>query len=225
MKIKKVLISFCLLLCLFFLFSCGTNKDNVNKLESSLSEYRKNLFLYKNNSYVVTLTSGERESNYIMNGEKTNLVDFGVLTLKFTNVFAGSKLQFELKINNDTYAGEFELNPYDNSFVYDIQKQVSDDSEVSLYLIDFDETIKLNCLSKNWQFNYKQALQIFADNHKPQIEGITTNNKLQGEIYIKTVAEDSNLSNIYWYVLLVCKNGEMYANLISVTTGEIMQST
>ncbi len=224
MKIKKFLVSFCLLACLFFLCSCG-NTPSSNKLEDNLSEYRKNLFIYKNSSYLVTLTSGQRETDYIMNGENTKLVDFGVLTVKFNSVFAGSKLQFELKIDDDTYAGEFERNPYDGTFVYDIQKQISDDSLISLYIVDFDEKINLQCISKNWQYGYKDALQIFANNHKTEIEGIVENGKIKGEVYIKTVAEDSNLNDIYWYVLLVCKNGEMYANLISPVTGEVMQST
>ncbi len=224
MKVKKVLISFCLLICLFFLCSCGDGGKQENMLEASLSEYRKNLFIYKNSNYLVTFTSGERENDYIMNGEKSKMVDFGVITLKFAKPFAGSKLQFELKVNDDTYAAEFERNPYDNSFVFDIEKQVNDDCSISLYLVDFDETVKMECVSKTWKYTYLNALEIFANFHKKEINPLMKDGNLQGEIYIKTVAEDNNLSDIYWYVLLVCKNGEMYANLISVTTGQIMQT-
>lgn len=224
MKIKKVLVSFCLLLCLFFLCSCGGNQTPNNIIENSLSEYRKNLFVYKNNNYLVTLTSGERESNYIMDGVKSDLVDFGVVTVKFNDIFAGSKLQFELKIDNDTYSGEFERNPYDNTFVFDIGKQVKDESTVSLYFVDFDENVDMKCISKDWEYDHLDALEIFAEAHKEEIKTLTNDNSINGEIYIKTVTENNDLSNIYWYVLLVCKNGEMYANLISVTTGQIVQT-
>ena len=225
-KFKIVLMSLCLVMCLFFLFGCDkdSNSGQGDMYQSNLSECRKNLFVSKNANYLVTLTSGQRESDYIMDGKASSLVDFGVITLKFEKVFAGSKLQFELKIDDDTYAGEFERNPYDNNFVYDIGKQVSDSSKVSIYLVDFDDNLELDCLSKDWKFNYKDALKIFVDKHKKEIEACSENNKLQGEIYIKIVAEDNNLGDIYWYCLLVAQNGEMYASLISVNTGEILQN-
>ncbi len=225
-KFKYVLISFCLCFCLFFLYGCGNNNPGQDgTYESFLSEYRKNLFVNKNSNYLVTFTSGERESNYIMDGKVSSLVDFGVLTLKFEKSFAGSKLQFELKIDDDTYAGEFERNPYDNTFVYDIGKQVSDDSKLTLYLVDFDETLDLKCWSSEWEYSYKDALKVFVEKHKEQIDACMKDNNLQGEIFIKTVAEDSNLNDIYWYCLLVGQNGEMFASLISVKTGQILQNS
>lgn len=220
--------SFCLIVSLFFFYGCnnsGGNNGQVCKYFENVSEYRKNLFVCKNANYLVTLTSGERESDYAMNGVKSNLVDFGVVTVKFEKAFAGSKLQFELKIDKDTYTGEFEINPYDNTFVYDIGKQVSDSSSVSLYLVDIDEKINLECLSKDWKVNYKQALKVFEDKHEKEIAESLKDKKLQGEIYIKTVAEDANLNDIYWYIMLITENGEMYASLISVTTGQIMQNS
>lgn len=226
-KVKIFLISLSLFMCLFFLFGCKNNNSGQtsNKYESYLSEYRKNLFMNKTSTYLVTLTSGMRESDYNMNGEKTNLVDFGVITVKFDKLFAGSKLQFELKVDNDTYVGEFERNPYDNSFVYDIGKQVGDNSVINVYIVDFDERLDLKCVSNNWQYNYKEALNIFTNNHKNQIESLTKDNNLQGEIYIKIVAENNNLNDIYWYCLLVSNNGQMFASLISVNTGEILQNS
>ena len=47
---------------------------------------------------------------------------------------------------------------------------------------------------------------------------------MEGEIFIKIVSNDSNMSNVYWYVLLVCKNGDILASLVDVNNGEIIQN-
>ena len=233
-KRKKLLLTiFCLVLffviifALFFAFKGCSNKNSqkTNGLENYLSEYRKNLFVGKTSNYLITFTSGQRESTYIMDGECSNLVDFGVITIKFNSAFGGQKLQYELKVNDDTYTGELEINPYDKTLVADIQRQVDDNAQMSIYLVDFDETIELQCWSKNFEYNYKDALEIFAFSHKEAIENNTLNGTLNGEIYIKLVAENNNMNDIYWFVCLVFKNSDTTASLISVKTGQILQNT
>ena len=93
-----------------------------------------------------------------------------------------------------------------------------------MYVVDFDEYITLDCLSKNWNITYQKSLEIFKNKYKNEIKSHTNNNVLQGEIYIKIVSSDKQLKNIYWYVLLVCKNGDMYATLIDTKTGDILQN-
>ncbi|MBQ3213583.1 MAG: hypothetical protein IJB10_01030 [Clostridia bacterium] len=222
--IKKLILSFVLLMLAIFALS-GCSKVKPQEISRSvLSEYRKNLFAAKTNFCSITFTSGQREENYIMDGTNTKLVDFGVLTVKFNNYISSSLPKFELKINKDLYAGEFEHNPYDNSFVYDIQKQVNNTDIISVYLVDFDQEILLQCFSNGWKINYKDAHNIFTQKYKTEIVSNTVNNLLNGEIYIKIVSEDKEFKNFYWYVLLVCQNGDMYASLIDVNTGEILQN-
>lgn len=223
--IKKVILSLSfIILCVFLLTACSKSKISQDVSINVLSEYRKNLFVSKTNFCVATFTSGQREENYVMDGNNTALVDFGVLTVKFDNYTSQSLPKFELKINNDLYAGEFEHNPYDNTFVFDIQKQVNDNDTLNLYLIDFDQSTLLQCFSKNWNINYKQAHNIFTEKYKTEIANHLFDDMLKGEVYIKIVSDDKELKNFYWYVLLVCQNGDMYSSLIDVNSGEIVQN-
>ena len=234
-KIKFLLLFLCpclffvAILVLFFIFGGFFNAktQRTNGLDDYISEYRKNLFVGKTSNYLITFTSGQRESDYIMDGTRTNLVDFGVITIKFNtpSAFGGQKLQYELKIDSDTFTGELEINPYDRTLVADIQRQADDNAQMSLYIVDFDETVALDCWSKNWEVPYTKALDIFAAAHKEAIENNTTGGTLNGEIYIKIVAENNNLNDICWYVLLVFKNSNTTASLISVKTGQILQNT
>ncbi len=212
---------------LFCVVGVACNKNNQNNYESSinvLSEYRKNLFVGNGGNFIVTFTSGQRESNYIMDGETSPLVDFGVLTVKFNYSFEKSAPKFVLKINDKSYEGELEKNPFDGTFVFDIEKQVNDSDVISLYLEDINENLNLTCWSKSWNITYKSALQSFLNKHKDNLSKYYVEDRLEGEIFIKIVSNDSKMSSVYWYVLLVCKNGDILASLVDVNNGQIIQN-
>jgi len=222
----KILFSLtlCFVVVGLFMGCKDKNKTSQNANFNYVSEYRKNLFVGQAENVLATFTSGKREVDYIMDGNKTNLVDFGVITLKLNYNLGSALPKIELKVNDSLFVAECEQNPYDGSYVYDIQKQVGDNDTISLYLVDADITLPLNCISKNWKINYKEALNIFVNKNNKAIKENTQENVLKGEIYIKIVAEDKEMKNIYWYVLLVCSSGQTYANLIDVNTGSIVQS-
>ena len=226
MKTKKFKIAF-IFIFLFtlipFSFCCKNSRNQESIVKNSLSEYRKNLFVGLGSNFTVTFTSGEREDPYIMDGKKNTLQDFGVLTLKFNSLPANLP-QFELKVNANTFVGTLEKNPYDNTFAYDICSQVEDIDSLSLYIVDYDETVKLTCVSSSWGYNYLYALNTFENKFKTEICSQIENNALNAEIYIKIVSDNTNMENIYWYVLMVCQNGDMYVMLIDTKTGQIIQN-
>ena len=224
---KKNLIKLLSICFLFFcpLFFVGCGQANLNDYShEGLSEYRKNLFVAKTGFFTATVTSGEREENYVMDGAKTKLVDFGVLTIKFNSELDDDAPQFELKINDKVFADNLERNPYDGSYVYDTLCQVEDNAVIALYLVDLDQREKLVCVSNNWSADYKEAINIFSQKYSKELSSHTTSGKLQGEVYVKIVSTDKNMDNIYWYVLCVCKNGDMYASLIDPNTKVILQN-
>lgn len=210
-----------LLCCLFFITGCKTNPFEFSK--EVVSEYRSNLFMVKTNTFLATFTSGEREENYVMEGEKSNLVEFGVLTLTFETVFENLP-QFELNINDTKFTGQLQKNPFDNTFVFDIEKKIEDNAEIVLYIVDLDETAKLVNVSNSWTSTWLDALDIFTTNYKSELSSHIKDNKFLGEFYIKIVSNDKSLDNIYWYVLCICKNGDVISCLIDPITNVILQS-
>ncbi len=159
-----------------------------------------------------------------MDGQKTRLVDFGVLTVKINADMGGDAPRFKLDVNGKEYAGELERNPYDGSFVFDIQVQVEDKDEIFVCLPDFDQEIKLVCVSENWRSVWHDAVDVFYQKYLNEINKNTVGGKFLGEIYVKIVATDGNFENIYWYVLCVCKNGDMFTCLIDPNTKIILQA-
>ena len=221
---KKVLICLCfvLLLGVTFIFGCSTVNLTDHSL-TSISEYRKNLFVGKTGNVLATYTTGQREQDYIMDGKKTQLTDFGVLTLYFSSPVEKAP-EFKLTINDTSYESVLELNPYDGTYVYDTLTQIDDGSQIELYIKDYDQTIKLVCVSSSWGSTYQDAISIFSQKYQKELDSHSKNGVFNGEVYVKIVSSNKSLDNIYWYVLCVCESGDMYSALIDPNTKVIVQS-
>lgn len=206
-----------------FLIGCGEVDFNT-PAHTYISEYRKNLFVNKTGSLLATFTSGEREKEYDLSGFKTPLVEFGVLTVKF-NMDVGDILPtFELSVNDKIFNGQLEKNPFDGSFVYDIECQVDDEDDITLKLIDFEQNLRLVCVSKNWKSSWEDAVEVFNQKFNKELTMHTKDGKFLGEIYVKIVSDGRDLENIYWYVLCVLQDGNIYSCLINPNTLEVIQN-
>ena len=221
---KKVFIclGFVALLAVVFIFGCSTVNLTDNSL-SAISESRKNLFVGKSGNVLATYTTGQREQDYIMDGKKTALTDFGVLTLHLSSPIEQAP-EFKLTINQTTFEGVLEQNPYDGTYVFDTLCQADDNAQIELYIKQFEQTIKLVCVSANWSTNYQDALTIFSQKYQKELDLHSSRGNLNAEVYIKIVSSNKSIDNIYWYVLCVCESGDMYSALIDPNTKEIIQS-
>ena len=222
---KLFFVNLCIIVLMssLFLFSCGS-VELKNHSHTYISEYRKNLFANKTGNLLATFTSGEREKDYDLTGVKTPLVSFGVLTVIFDIDIGESTSTFELCVNDKIFTGELERNPYDGSYVYDIQEQVEDDDTITLKINELDQNLKLVCLSASWHSTWEDAVSIFSQKYNSEIASHSKEGKFLGEIYVKIVSKTRNLENIYWYVLCVCQDGKIYSCLVDVNTNEIVQS-
>ncbi len=216
--IKIYVVLLCAILCIFSFVGC---KETIEEsIGQNVSEYRQNFFMGVGEKFSATFTDGKREQEFITNGEKTSLVDFGVIVIKTQSL---SQKNFVFKINDEEVSGTLEVNPFDNTFVADIKQTVDKDDTLTL---SFDnESITLICLSKDWKINHNNALDIFVHKNKEKLATYYNNNNFEGEIYIKIVSDRQDMSNIYYYVLCITKNGDIIANLIDVSTGEILQKS
>ena len=225
MKKHLFIIFTCLfvLTCPIFISACGQVNFKTHA-HTYISEYRKNLFVNKTGNMLVTFTSGERESDYDLTGFKTPLVDFGVLTVRFDMDINDILPSFELKVNDKSFSGKLEKNPFDNSYVYDIEAQVEDKDDLTLTLNDFEQNLKLVCVSSTWNSTWQDAVEIFNQKFNREITSHTKQGEFLGEIYVKIVSENKNLESVSWYVLCVCQDGNIYSCLINPNTKEILQS-
>ncbi len=176
--------------------------------------------------FIATFTSGKRESSYYYDGGSTRLVEFGVVSIKYTSkLTVDSVPQYLLFIDTMQYEGVLEFNPIDNTYVADICKNISSYADIYLrvYGGGVDEQMKLPCVSNNWRVSYKQAFDIAISHFEPTLRSQIVKNKINGEFFIKIVGDNvGDIFDICWYVSYLGKDGTVLACIINPNTGEIL---
>ena len=222
---RKITLFFCLILMSISFYGCAKYVGKI--VNDSLSEVRYNLYQVYTNEIDIQFTSGFREEPYIINGISESKKEFGIITAHFLfdiKDYSGLPT-FNIKINEREFEGEFEQNPFDQSFVYDIEIFVLDDAKISIEINwdNFDFSSGLDNISNNFQCDYKQALKIFIEEFKPDIKKIIVNNKLQGEVYVKLISRpELKTNNVYWYVSLVGKSGQTMSVVIDPYSKQVL---
>ena len=222
-NLKKMLIMF-LLICPILIFGCSNNVDLI--VQESLSEVRYNLFVAGNEEVNVKFTSGFREAPYVLNGKSENKKEFGVITVKFLKNFSNKNANpnFVITISDMDFDGELELNPFDQTYVQDIETFVLDDSSVSIKISFGDFTFEGNLknVSNDFAINHKEALNIFVKEFKKDIQTLNRNGK-DFEVYVKIINDPSlEIDKNYFYVCLLSSTGESFSVIIDPNSGNIL---
>jgi len=224
-KILMCFYIFCIcFICLFCFSGCGGNLSE--ELQDKLSEVRFNLFETENEFVNVKFTSGFREEPYVLNGKSENKKEFGVITVKFlmeTTNLSGMP-SFIITISDMDFDGEFELNPFDQTYVQDIETFVLDESEIYIKVSwqDFVFESKLTNISNTFNYTHKDALNAFTKEYKSKIEKLLKNNS-DFEIYVKIINDPSlEIDKNYFYVCLITPLGESFSVVIDPMSLQIL---
>lgn len=215
---------FLLIFGLIFMFGCHSKLNQT--VQEKLSEVRFNLFSGGNDEIAVRFTSGFREDPYVLNGVSQNKKEFGIITVKFLKEISSKTAMpnFVITIESMDYDGEFELNPFDQTFVQDIETFVLDNTTVSIKICyaDFVFEGDLKNVSKDFSINHKDALNVFVKEYKKDIQALLKN-KTDFEVYVKILNDPSlNLDKNYFYVCLISNSGNSFSAIIDPYSGIIL---
>ena len=221
---KHLTIIFILIFSAICFYGCN---NNINLLvQEKISEVRFNLFNCFSDEINVNFTSGFRENPYILNGKSESKKEFGVITVKFLKEIENKNIlpSFVITINDMDFDGEFELNPFDQTYVQDIETFVLDDSTISIKVMwgDFLFENELKNISKTFNCNHSKALNIFIKEYDKDIKYLLKNN-IDFEVYIKIINDPSlNIDKNYFYVCLLSTTGESLSVIIDPFSQEIL---
>lgn len=212
-------------ICPLFLFGC--NNANLKAIvNEKLSEVRFNLFSASSDEINIKFTSGFREDPYILNGKSENKKEFGVITVKFLKSLPNTNASpnFVITIEDMDFDGVFELNPFDQTYVQDIETFVLDDSNVTIKImfgeLNFETSLKN--VSKEFSINHKDALNIFIKEFEKDINHLLKNGK-DFEVYVKIISDPNfSLDKNYFYVCLISNSGISFSLIIDPLSGQIL---
>lgn len=222
---KKIFIIFSLFFTCIICFS-ACSKDLSQELQDKLSEVRFNLFCAENEFINVKFTSGFREDPYVLNGKSETKKEFGVLTVKFL-IDKSDKSDlpsFVITINGIDFDDKLELNPFDQTYVQDIETFVLDDSEIQIKIMwqDFVFEKTMQNVSNTFNYNHKDALNAFIKEYKQKIQKFLNAN-VDFEIYVKIINDPSlEIDKNYFYVCLISTTGESLSVVIDPNNLQIL---
>lgn len=204
----------------FCFFGCQQNISNY--LKSHVSENCSSYYVAQTNDFSVTLFSGERESNYKLDGVSTQKVDYSILSVKKKSDITFEELDYVVEVDGQTFEGVLTQNPYDSSFEADVKTKIAPQKEVFVYL-KFNGTtqvVNLESIFQNFQISSDTALDIAVDELLASKENI--DDTLDYECFIQILNKDIDSGMYFWLVNIVSSNGDMFNIIIDISTGEVL---
>ena len=214
---KKVLVSLSLLLVVFGVTPCGQTIDSY--LLNNIPEITKEYYFGENDTMVATLSVGEREEGYLVNGQATELVDYSLLVIKFKEENIVKAIVFEVKSGEVTVDVEAEYNSFNNSYMVDIVDDITIGEDFSI--VYDEQTVTLE--KQNFAIDYENALQIVCENLKDKLEEQKSYNHFNAECYLRVMSEkDDDFSDLYWCFTCLNYEGESFSVIISTVDGSVL---
>ena len=207
-------------MCVAFV-GCSTSLEQ--QMTDNLSDVRYNIFTAQNENISVSLMSGMRENPYSYDGVTHKKCEFGIITVTLKNASSAEGLSFVLVVDGVEIKGVLEENPYDHTFMTDIEKIIDCQSQVYFNLDGLAQNMIMTCESATWQVQYIDALKIGKNELLGEVGRFVKDNVLHAETYLKIIFDQNSTENpYYWYFGVVGENGENIAVIINPTTAEII---
>lgn len=217
---KKFFCVAVMILCVFTFVGCESAYSRA--FDNSISEIQNNLFVAEDAEFKVTFATGKRENPYSVDGSAGELVSYGVLTaFRVGETLKSHEANFKLLISGKEYQAKFEVNPFDQSFVFDIGTECGD-----------TDIISVNIFVDNKQFDYalvnslndsdaraEAICEVAKGEMKSCLSSLNKVNGVKAEIYVRLIASSGRA---LWYVSAVFDDGHVVAIVVSPSSKEVL---
>ena len=197
-----------------FLIACDNKKDIYF---DNISELRTDVFRHTDDIVDITAMSGQRETNFAIDGLSHNKVEFTVVKVSPVNgIEVNAHFDYQIKIDSESFTGQLLKHPFNESFSIEIPKATNGNNLIlHLSSEDYQADFELVTKFSKDMINYKKALEIASKKLSNRFASLTVDKKLNAEIFIRLVEDPrSPNDNYYWYVALVDNARNTYAVLI-----------
>lgn len=164
-----------------------------------MSMIQHNYYALETERYFAEFYCGERENNFQYDGFSQPKLQFGIFRVKlFGSVNYANNLDIIIKIDNQQRELSLAKNPFDNTFMCDIEK-IYDNSEIEIFVKNIDENFNsMKNISQDWNFGYEKVIDKGFD----VLQNFINDNKKNGnscECYVSVIYNKFNAqTNYFW---------------------------
>lgn len=221
----KKAISVLILLILFVsLFGCNQKKE-IDPVKNQVSFYHSSLYCGQNESFSVTIESGKKEKDLIIDGRVGAMTDFTKIRVTPLNADNfGKDYSYELIGKNGKLNGKLENDLTVSAYIKDIENisSLGVITGITIKAADIDSKITLTD-KINDMLKWQDVLDIAKENYSQAISNELQENNFNREIFIKFVNDNKNTeSPYYWYIAMIASKNDYWAMLIEPKSGTII---
>ncbi len=216
---KKILVALSMVIVCLSVAGCGKTIENF--VNDNMSEVTKTYYQGESDNFYATLSVGEREKDYIYNGQSTESVDFMLLTLTLKEDIRDKIIHVQVTSGENTVNVETEFNNLSNTYMVDLAGliEIADSLTISYE----GENLILLDVSKDFVIDYQKAINIACENLSDKLEACKSYNNFNAECYLRVLNQkQNNFEDLYWCFTCLNYEGESFSIIISTLDGEIM---
>lgn len=219
---KKIMLSVLLICVCVTSFACG--KSTFDLVTENMSEWTKVYYYGENEDCYVSLTSGQREQTYLLNGKSEDKTDFALLSISLNKKTDLSLLKVIIKIDGQECEKELENNPLNNLFMTDLEMSLTGQEQIEI--VYNQKSLTLSALSNSFAVNDVKAIEIACQNFEEQIKKKKSFNNLNAEMYLRILDKNANnFDGIFWCFTVLNVDNESWSIVISTQDGSILAKT
>lgn len=216
---KKILLSFLLLSLPVLLLGC----QNASKLEDNISEITKTYFIAETQGAKASISVGEREEDYVIDGKHTKNVDFSLIAIKFDELLPNNQITVNFTVNDVVSEVILDLNPANHYYMTDLGYPLDEEDNIVIYYNNFALNFKNQ--SKTFGVDFNQALSLAKEELDGKLDDFYNNKNFEGECYLKILTEqEGEDGNLFWVFTVVGRDGNKNNVVLSVDDGRIIVS-
>ena len=208
-----------LIFALVGMSACGVETNKLVK--KNMAEVTSVYYYGESEDCYATLSVGEREEEYLLDGSCGQLTEFALLVLAFHNTVQQNAIKAKVLIDNVGVEVELELNANNGKFMCDLERKLTGEEVVA---IEFDEKhFALDAISNDFLIDSNKAIEIACQEFEGLIQSITKSNKLLGEGYLRILDKKANnFDGVFWCFTLLDRSGNSWSVIISTEDGSIL---
>ena len=214
---KKIFIVFMLIIISLSFIACNGKRD----INASFSEITYVYFQASAEGVNSSISVGQREEPYVIDGKHGKNCGFSLINLKFEEQVKENKIVVDLNVNNQITQLTLELNPANHFYMADLGYELNKEDIINLSYENYN--LCYENISKDFAITYEKAILIAEDNYKEYINTLYKGKTFNGECYLKILTLNNNGKDELFWIYTIVNNHSQHKNIIINTeTGKVL---
>lgn len=218
---KKIFVFLLITICSVLLFGCQP-KSNINDYFSEITRVYYN-GTSSDGKMSGSISVGEREEPYIVDGKHNKLCDFSLLVLSFRFRIDANEISVNFQSGANEKTVTLEFNPLNNTYMTDLGYALE---EGQTYSINYENySFIFEKVNDGFSLDFQEAINKSIDVLGDKIQNYYNGNNFLGECYLKILSKpDGYFKDLYWVFTIVGQDDKSNNVILDIKDGSLVIS-